>query len=93
MRYIYFHGSTGYCGTDYHEFGEFPDETEDSIIEDISQNYAHDNADSYSYLATGWDDFETEQDEEDYYEDAYSYCGWEEISKEEHDKLKEEYEF
>lgn len=46
---------------------------------------AADNGETYSYVATGWgEDFETEQDEESYYENLY--CEWEEVSEEEYEE-------
>lgn len=91
MRYIHFHGENGYCGTDYDEFEEFPDDTPDADINEISNNYGRDNAESFSYMETGWDeDFESEEAEEAYYEDALSRCYWEEVSAEEYERLKED---
>lgn len=91
MRYIHFFGNTGYCGTDYHYFNEYTDDFPDAILNQISEDYRIDNASSYEYLATGWDDdFEDDEEEEAYYAEAEGY--WEEVSKEEYEKLKEEYE-
>lgn len=92
MRYIHFYGSAGYCGTDYHDFQVFDEDTEDYELNQISEDIAYDCAQSYSYLHTGWEgDFENEEDEEMYYEDAMGYCGWAELSKQEWEDLKEQY--
>lgn len=91
MRYIHFWGSAGLSGTDYNILATFPDDTDDGHIEESSQDYAMDNAETYEYLATGWDgDFESEQEREDYYEDALGSCDWEEVSKEEFKALQED---
>lgn len=93
MRYIHFYGSAGYCGTDYDDFQVFDSNIGDSELNQISEDMAYDCAQSYSYLHTGWEeDFENEEDEEQYYENAMSYCGWEELSKKEWEKKKEELE-
>lgn len=92
MRYIHFFGDNGYCGTDYHHFEAFPDSASDNFLNGVSDDMAHDNAESYSYLATGWDgSFESEEEEEQYYQDALANCVWEELSKEQWDELKEMY--
>jgi len=92
MKYIHFFGNAGFCGTDYHEFMEFEDDTPDDVIGDLSDGFAHDNAESYEYCATGWgDEFASEEDEEEYYENAANCCGWEELSKKDYEDLKEMY--
>ncbi len=93
MRYIHFYGSSGYCGTDYHELRTFDDDIEDSELNDISAELAHDNAETYSYLATGWsEEFESEEEEQEYYANAYDYCGWDEVeTEEEFNDLEEMY--
>lgn len=92
-RYIHFYGSAGYFGTDYHNFDAFPEDTSDAFLDGVSSDMAYDCAESYSYLATGWDDdFKSEEDREQYFKDAMDYCGWTELSKEEWEDLKEDYE-
>lgn len=71
MRYIRFRGSTPYCGTAYDEVEEFDDSVTDEELDEISEDKRLQNAESYEYLATGWgDDFETEEEREQYYEDC-----------------------
>ena len=49
----------------------------------LAEEYNQENAETYSYLATGWEeDFETDEDEENYYYDCT--CYWEEITEEEY---------
>ncbi len=92
MRYIHFFGDNGYCGTDYHEFREFEDNTPDSEINSLSDELADDCAQTYSHLATGQGDtFESEDEEQEYYENAVSNCGWEELDRETWKQMKEDY--
>lgn len=93
MRYIHFYGDAGTCGTDYHILDSFPDDTTDAFLEGVSSDLAYDCAQSFSYCYTGWgEDFEDEEDEAQYYDDAMSHCGWEELSEAKWKELKEEYE-
>lgn len=88
MRYIHFSGGTPYCGCDFDEVEEFPDDTEDSFLDQIAEDKAHDNGESFEYCATGWGEgFESEEEEESYYMDCW--CNWEEISEEEYMELLE----
>ena len=62
---------TPYCGTDtiYWVFADH----EGDIPEEELNDWVYENAGSFEYLATGWDeDFETEEDREDFYAD----CGY-----------------
>lgn len=64
--------STPYCGTDNDYWVYAP--SEEYIDKDDLQTWAYENAQSYEYLATGWnDDFECEEDREDYYADCDYY--------------------
>ena len=76
--------SNGYCGCDISEVLEVEniEEAEAYAAEGI-----YDYAESYTYVATGWDeDFESEEEEEDYYEN----CTFdiEEITEEEYQEEK-----
>lgn len=92
MFYFKFMAETPYCGTnveEYHKFDEMPSQAE---LDEIAECLCRDNAESYEYLVSGWDDenfedmTEEEQQEEidNYYADCY--CEWEEISKEEYEE-------
>lgn len=88
MRYIKFEGSAPYCGTDFETVAIFEDDTPDGVINEYADNLAHDNGESYEYLATGWDgEFESEEDEESYYDDCE--CSWTEVTKEEYERIRE----
>ena len=84
MRYVRFYGGNGYCGCDYEEYHAFGDDVTEEIIEAYSSDLAYENAETYEYVVTGWnEDWEDENDRESYYEDALSYCGWDYCSQEE----------
>ena len=86
-RYIHFMGETPYCGTDYNDYIEFEDGTPNNVIDEYSDELCQQNAESFEYLATGWDeDWESEEERESYYENCYG--SWEEISKEEYNKMR-----
>lgn len=90
MRYIHFYGDAGYCGTDYHIFDTYPDDTSDTQIENDSDDHRRNNASGFEYLETGWDgEFEDEEAYEAYYENATGY--WDELSEKEYEQLKEDY--
>ena len=84
MKYVRFYGGNGYCGCDYEEYHVFDDDMSESEIETYAIELGYENAENYEYVVTGYDeDFETEDDRQQYYEDALSYCGWDYCTKEE----------
>jgi hypothetical protein len=78
---------TAYCGTEHIEYMAFKERPSEDELDDIAQDIANNNAESFEYLVTGWNDDEFDSDEdraaalEDYYNDV-SGC-WIEISKKE----------
>ena len=85
MKYIKFSGGNGYCGCEFEEYQAFDDNVSEETLGEIAGDLAQNNAESYEYVATGWDeDFESEEDRNSYYEDVY--CGWEEVTKEEYEE-------
>ena len=85
MKYVRFYGNNGYCGTDYEEYVAFDDDVSENEIEDISNDYAYENAETYDYMEHGWNSqWESEEDEEWYYDNAMGYCGWHYCSEEEY---------
>ena len=85
MKYVRFYGSNGYAGTNYEIYETFDDDTTENIIDDYSKDLAYENAETYEYVARGWDeDWDSEEEQEEYYEDALDYCGWEYCLKEEY---------
>lgn len=92
MRYFFVHGGTGYCGCDFEDVFECPDEVTEAEVDQITSEMALDNGEIYEYVASGWEEeFETEQDRDDYY--AGCWCDWEEITKEQYDCYKETGDF
>ena len=84
MKYVRFYGGNGYCGCDYEEYVMFDDDCPEDEIENYSSQLAYENAETYEYVVTGWnEDWESEEDREWYYEDVLGYCGWDYCSQEE----------
>lgn len=87
MRYIHFAGGNGYCGCNIDEYEAFPDTASDLFLDNIANDKAYDNGETFSYVATdGGADFESEEEEANYYADCW--CDWEEVSKEEYEENK-----
>ena len=92
MFYFKFTAETPYCGTDVEEYRKFTTRPTDAELNEIAESMKQDNAESYEYLVSGWDDenFEGMSEEErqeeldNYYADCYG--GWVEISKEEYEE-------
>ena len=92
MRYIKFKADTPYCGTEHEEYDTFPDGTPDADLDDIAEDIRRNNAESYEYLVSGWDDenFEgmTEEEQQEEIDNYYADCwgGWEEVSQKEYEE-------
>ena len=95
MRYFKFTADTPYCGTENEYFYKIEDENATPAdLDEMAEELARDNAESFEYLIHGWDynpveegemtEEEYEQSLEDYYAD-YS-CKYEEISAEEYEE-------
>lgn len=83
MKYVRFCGGNGYCGCDYEEYEKFEDEVTEEEIDEYSSEIGYENAETYEWVVHEDDsDFEFEEDREEYYEDALSYCGWEYCTEE-----------
>ena len=84
MRYYHYHGETAYCGTDIDEYLALPDD-EELDIEEYEEAMVQQLFDSYSYLATGWDE---ESDDPDFEENFKADCSvfLVEITKEQYDE-------
>ena len=87
MFYYKITADTPYCGTnaeDYRSFKERPS------VEEFTEDFARNNAESYEYLVSGWDNenFEdmTEEEQQEQLDNYYADCygGWEEITEEEY---------
>ena len=84
MKYVRFYGGNGYCGCDYEEYQSFEDDILESLIDEYSKDLAYENAEAFEYIVTGWgNSWESEEDRDSYYENAFDYCGWDYCSEEE----------
>lgn len=86
-RYIIVTRNNSYCGCDSEEYYVFPEGTPDSEIDEYIEEGMYDYAEQYDYVARGWgEDWESEEDEEDYYNN----CGfdWHEADEEEKEDYK-----
>lgn len=82
MKYYKFIANTPYCNTQNEYYHSFSDDISEKELNEIAEEYRLENGETYSYLATGWeDDFETEEDKEMYYDDCE--CCYYEILEEE----------
>ena len=81
MKYVKFHYDCGYAGCDNDEYIEFEDgEYSDWDLDAMCTEGAEMNAEEYAFRI----DFDSEEDEEDYYEDARNDSYWEYITEEEY---------
>ena len=84
MIYVRFWGGNGYCGCDYEEYDKFEDDITEEELNDYSREMGYENAETYEYVVRGYDsDWESEEECEEYYEDALDYCGWDYCTEEE----------
>lgn len=92
MFYYKFTASTEYCGTEHEEYHKFEIKPKADELEELAGEIAHENAEQFEYLVTGWDNENVEDMSEDeveellnnYYADAS--CSYEEITKEQYDE-------
>ena len=90
MKYIKYVAQAVYCGTENEFYHEYEDRYTESDFEEQADEYCRENAESFEYLVTGWDDdnFETEEEREEALENyrADCTCTWEYITKEEYEE-------
>lgn len=95
MRYFKFTADTPYCGTKNEYFYKIEDENATPVaLDEMAEEIARDNAESFEYLVFGWDsnpveegemtEEEYEQEIENFYADCS--CEYEEISAEEYEE-------
>ena len=83
MKYVRFYGGNGYCGCDYEEYEKFEDDITEEELNDYSREMACENAETYEWVARGYDsDWESEEESEEYYENALDDCGWDYCTEE-----------
>lgn len=87
MFYFKFTADTPYCGTELVDYQKFEERPTDAELDEIAEDLARSNAESFEYLVIGWDDdsFEDEDEEAEALENYYADCTgtWEEITEEE----------
>ena len=86
--YIKFTADTPYCGTESIVYMEFDEKPSAQWLDEQATEMANENAGSYEYLVTGWNDdmFDDEEERDAALEDYYASCGceWEEVTEEEY---------
>jgi hypothetical protein len=90
MFYFKFTADTPYCGTELVDYQKFEERPTDAELDEIAEDIARSNAESFEYLVIGWDDdsFEDEDEEAEALENYYADCcgSWEEITEEEYNE-------
>jgi hypothetical protein len=83
MFYFRFTADTPYCGTENTDYRKFEERPTDAELDEMAEEFAQLNAESYEYLATGWSNGNCEDTValEMYYADCTG--TWEEITEEE----------
>lgn len=88
MFYFRFTADTPYCGTENTDYRAFEERPTDAELDEMAEDMAQSNAESFEYLVTGWDDdnFDNGDEKDEALEDYYAACTgiWEEISEEEY---------
>lgn len=90
MFYYKITAETPYCGTDAEDYLAFEVRPTTAELDEITEDFAHNNAESYEYLVGGWNDEEfegmTEEERQEEIDNYYADCygGWEEITEEEY---------
>lgn len=90
MFYFRFTADTPYCGTELVDYQKFEERPTDAELDEIAEDIARSNAESFEYLITGWggDNFDDEDEEAEALENYYADCTgtWEEITEEEYNE-------
>lgn len=93
MKYVKFKVSTEYCGTEEEIFSAYEDNVTENMLDQELLALTYNQAEHYEYLATGWnnenlenpdDEEELEQVLNDFYEEAENYSNWEYITEKEY---------
>lgn len=87
MFYFRFTADTPYCGTELVDYQKFEERPTDAELDEMAEDIARSNAESFEYLVIGWNDdnFDDEDEEAEALENYYADCTgtWEEITEEE----------
>jgi hypothetical protein len=89
MFYYKITADTPFCGTNCEDYVASKEELTPAELDEMAEEFCRNNAESYEYLVTGWDDEMledmTEEEQTEIIENYYADCdgSWEQISKEE----------
>ena len=90
MFYFRFTADTPYCGTELVDYQKFEERPTDAELDEMAEDIARSNAESFEYLVIGWgeDNFDDEDEEAEALENYYADCTgtWEEITEEEYNE-------
>lgn len=95
MKYIKFVLDTGYCGTEQDEYAVYNDNVTDAMLNADLLEMIFDYGESYEHYATGWDNenLDNPEDEDElkevldnFYNEIAENSYWTEITKEEYEK-------
>lgn len=81
--YYEFIAETPYCGTEVYHYEVFDHEPTDEELEEMADDFARDNGESFEYLITGWDGEDPTEEELAYYWEECC-CYYRAITKEEY---------
>lgn len=76
MRYVNVVYSDGYCGSEEEFNWAFPDGTEDTEIDTICENYMYQYIDNHETDIGEYDDYESDTDYNDTYENFCAECSY-----------------
>ena len=83
MKYVKFYLDNGYGGTQI-DYASFENEVSEDEIDEMLTELAEDNAEAFEYLAMDGDEWASDEEQEEYYENASTYCTWAYVTEEEY---------
>ena len=90
MFYYKITADTPYCGTEMEDYVAFEERPTNAELDELAEEMCRNNAESYEYLVSGWNDemFEdmTEEEQAEEIDNYYADCSgtWVEVSDEEY---------
>ena len=83
MKYVKFYLDNGYGGTQI-DYASFENEVSEDEIDEMLTELAEDNAEAFEYLAMDGGEWASDEEQEEYYENASTYCTWAYVTEEEY---------